>query len=83
MLPWLKVGGNKNGTDGEPLLLDDEFLYSPRQQQLCPCGTHLYLRKIGLKSPQSVEAESASDDKIDELVDLVDISGDGLVNYLE
>ncbi|CAK9113325.1 unnamed protein product [Durusdinium trenchii] len=29
------------------------------------------------------EAESASDERIAELVDLVDISGDGLVNYLE
>merc|ERR1711957_55149 len=33
--------------------------------------------------PVELAAETASDERIDELVDYVDISGDGMVNYLE
>lgn len=33
--------------------------------------------------PEALAAETASDERIGELVDCVDISGDGLVNYLE
>eukprot|EP00435_Cladocopium_sp_Y103_P033535 s1162_g8.t1 len=59
--------------DGDGLLQREEFSQAVKQ----------LLAEYKRDLPEMLTAESASDGRISELVDLVDISGDGLVNYLE
>lgn len=59
--------------DGDGLLQREEFSQAVKQ----------LLAEYQRDLPEMLNAESASDGRITELVDLVDISGDGLVNYLE
>ncbi|CAK9007400.1 unnamed protein product [Durusdinium trenchii] len=59
--------------DGDGLLQREEFSQAVKQ----------LLAEYKEDLPEMLKAESASDERIAELVDLVDISGDGLVNYLE
>merc|ERR1711976_314203 len=41
------------------------------------------LQEYARELPEQLSVETASDERISELVDCVDISGDGMVNYLE
>ncbi|CAJ1407771.1 unnamed protein product [Effrenium voratum] len=59
--------------DGDGLLQREEFSQAVKQ----------LLAEYKEDLPEMLKAESASDERINELVDLVDISGDGMVNYLE
>jgi len=59
--------------DGDGLLQRREFSKAVKQ----------LIEDFREELPEMIRTEHATDEKIAELVDLVDISGDGLVNYLE